>query len=617
MSSIDHSKRSFLARSAALSGVLFLGGISPLALAKNSDKKAFKISKLLSFQSIPHSTRDAVTIAEGYSAEVLISWGDGLFADSAKFHSDGSNTAADQQRQFGDSNDGMSLFEINNDRLLLVVNHESPNAQYLHKHGGELVTSGEDTLKSQASVGISVVELQRSQQGWRVNTASKYNRRLTANTPMSISGPAKGHAQLVTKEDASGSVVKGTFANCSNGQTPWGTYLTCEENFDDMFGYSSQAGDKITDEMALYGVAEKSQYGWEKFDSRFDLAKNPNEFNRFGWVVEIDPFDPTSTPIKRTALGRFKHENAAVQLAKNGKMVVYMGDDERGEFIYKFVSDERYKEGDDRHNRQLLDHGTLYVAVFDGGKKPHTGSGKWLPLVFGQNGLTPKNGFHSQADICIHTRKAARIVGGTDMDRPEWVAVNPKTGQVFCTLTNNNKRGSDKLPVNAANPREKNLYGQIIRWREQGDDHTALSFSWDMFLIAGNPNLYPPSDPRHGSSNITKALSFNSPDGLAFDRDGRIWFETDGKYSNTGDYLGQGNNQMFVGDPETGEIRRFMTGPKSCELTGICWTPDDKTMLVNVQHPGEAGDSTFPNNSPRPRSSVMMIRKNDGGTIGS
>lgn len=607
---ISLSRRGFLKTCSILSGAAFLGGYSPSVFANAAGQ-----SKLLNFKALPAATTDSVRITEGYNADVLISFGDKLFPDAPSFKDDRSNKGADYAKMFGENNDGMEFFEINRAGGVLAVNNEYPNHNTLFPHKEDLPKNADEVLKSQNVVGLSLLGLKADGVNkMRFDVRSPFNRRVTAHTPMLVSGPAKGHDLLKTKADPLGKHVLGTFGNCSSGKTPWNTYVTCEENFDDMFGASDAA--VINKNMKRYGVKPESEYGWEKFDDRFDLSKNPNEINRFGWVVEIDPLNPNSTPVKRTALGRFKHENVALQVAKNGKVVAYMGDDERGERIYKFVSKHAYKEGDIAHNKDLLDEGTLYVAIFDGGKEPLKGKGRWVALEHGKNGLTKANGFESQADIAIHTRQAADLVGGTQMDRPEWIAVNPLNGMVFCTLTNNSKRG-DTFAPNAANPRSNNIYGQIIRWRETGDDHTAETFEWDMYVMAGNPNVYPKGDPRAGSDNVTAANSFNSPDGIGFDSSGRIWIQTDGKYSNEGDFAGQGHNSMLCGDPITGEIRRFLTGPKSCEITGIAWAHNERTMFVNVQHPGEKNDSTFPHKGQTPRSSVIMISKKDGRKIGA
>ncbi|WP_426816958.1 PhoX family protein [Winslowiella sp. 2C04] len=614
----DPARRKLLAGTSAIGLTGFLaGGVWSLpadALAKGEPAG----SQLLGFKGIAASTADKIVTADGYQAEVLISWGDPLVNGAAAFDPNGKNSASDQEKQFGDNNDGMSFFPVDENRGVLAINNEYVNEQYLFAHGGSKAISEEDVRKSQAAHGISIVEIQRGADNrWQVVRPSRYNRRITANTPMVFSGPAAGDKALQTVADPSGTRVLGTFGNCANGKTPWGTYLTCEENFDTYFG-TSKSDYQVTPAQKRYTLnPNEAERNWADFDARFDMAKNPNEFNRHGWIVEIDPLDPTSTPIKRTALGRFKHENAAVTVAKNGHLVVYMGDDERGEYIYKFVSDGVVDSANPTANSTLLDNGTLYVAEFNGDAQgtPLKGSGRWLELTHGKQGLTAENGFQSQADVLINARGAADRVNATRMDRPEWIAVNPHDGRAYCTLTNNSKRGDEGMPVNPANPRPKNVYGQIIRWDENGDA-TARQFDWDMFVLCGNPIAHPQGVNR-GTPNITAENTFNSPDGLGFDRDGRLWILTDGKYSNQGDYAGQGNNQMLVGDPASGEIRRFMVGPKSCELTGIAFTPDYKTMFVNVQHPGEEGDSTFPNNSPRPRSSVIMVTRKDGGVLGA
>lgn len=615
------SRRRFIGAGALCGAALFLGGglLSRSTLAQSV--KAANDS-LLGFPTIPAATTDSISLPPGYNASVLISWGQPLHTDSPAFDASGNGSANAQELQFGDNNDGMSLFPFPGDenRALMAINNEYTNYRYLFPHGGQ-PTSAEDVHKAQAAEGVSVIEVQRSNGQWQFVQGSPYNRRIHGNTPIRMSGPASGDAWLKTAADNSGSKVLGTFQNCANGKTPWGTYLTCEENFTDCFGSSNpqqafDAGQK------RYGASVASKdIGWHLHDPRFDLAKNPNELNRHGWVVEIDPFDPHSTPVKRTALGRFKHENAALGETRDGRAVVYMGDDERGEFIYKFISRDPIDHKNPTANRNLLDHGTLYVARFDNGDgnpDQPKGKGQWLELTHGKNGLNAANGFANQAQVLIHARLAASLLGATRMDRPEWIVVSPKDGQVYCTLTNNVKRGEEGQPVNGPNPREKNIYGQILRWRESADDQGAMTFDWDLFLIAGNPGVHP-GDAKAGSANITPQNMFNSPDGLGFDADGRLWILTDGDYSNSGDFAGMGNNQMLCANPTTGEIRRFMVGPVGCEVTGIAFAPDQRTLFVGIQHPGESGGSTFPEHLPngKPRSSVMAIRRDDGGIIGA
>lgn len=615
------SRRRFIGAGALCGAALFLGGglLSRSTLAQSV--KAANDS-LLGFPTIPAATTDSISLPPGYNASVLISWGQPLHTDSPAFDASGNGSAKAQELQFGDNNDGMSLFPFPGDenRALMAINNEYTNYRYLFPHGGQ-PTSAEDVHKAQAAEGVSVIEVQRSNGQWQFVQGSPYNRRIHGNTPIRMSGPASGDAWLKTAADNSGSKVLGTFQNCANGKTPWGTYLTCEENFTDCFG-SSNPQQAFDPGQKRYGASVASKdIGWHLHDPRFDLAKNPNELNRHGWVVEIDPFDPHSTPVKRTALGRFKHENAALGETRDGRAVVYMGDDERGEFIYKFISRDPIDHKNPTANRNLLDHGTLYVARFDNGDgnpDQPKGKGQWLELTHGKNGLNAANGFANQAQVLIHARLAASLLGATRMDRPEWIVVSPKDGQVYCTLTNNVKRGEEGQPVNGPNPREKNIYGQILRWRESADDQGAMTFDWDLFLIAGNPGVHP-GDAKAGSANITPQNMFNSPDGLGFDADGRLWILTDGDYSNSGDFTGMGNNQMLCANPTTGEIRRFMVGPVGCEVTGIAFAPDQRTLFVGIQHPGESGGSTFPEHLPngKPRSSVMAIRRDDGGIIGA
>ncbi|AXA57653.1 PhoX family protein [Pseudomonas thivervalensis] len=615
------SRRSFISAGALCGAAMFLGGNllsrSVLAAAVSEGN-----SRLLGFKSIAAATADTITLPPGYKASVLISWGQPLRKNAPAFDPSGNGTARAQEVQFGDNNDGMSLFEFPGDknRALMAINNEYTNYRYLFPHGGQ-PQSAEDVHKAQASEGVSVIEVQRRRGQWQFVQESRYNRRIHGNTPIRLRGPAAGHDLLKTSADKSGKKVLGTFQNCANGMTPWGTYLTCEENFTDCFG-SSKSDLQFDEAQKRYGATVTSrEINWHLFDPRFDLAKNPNELNRHGWVVEIDPFDPDSTPVKRTALGRFKHENAALAQTNDGRAVVYMGDDERGEFIYKFVSRERINHRNAKANRNLLDHGTLYVARFDAGdgNPDHPkGKGQWIELTHGKNGLDASSGFADQAEVLIHARLAASAVGATRMDRPEWIVVSPKDGQVYCTLTNNSKRGEDGQPVDGPNPRAKNVYGQILRWRTDRDDHASKTFSWDLFVVAGNPTVHA-GTPKAGSSNINPQNMFNSPDGLGFDKAGRLWILTDGDSSNAGDFAGMGNNQMLCADPDSGEIRRFMVGPVGCEVTGISFAPDQKALFVGIQHPGENGGSTFPEHLPngKPRSSVMVITREDGGTIGA
>ena len=618
---IGLSRRGFISAGALCGAAMFLGGglLGRSALAAGVSAAN---SNLLGFDSINAATTDTISLPPGYRSSVLISWGQPLQAKGPAFDPSGKGTASEQEVQFGDNNDGMSLFAFADDpnRALMAINNEYTNYRYLYPHGGS-PASAQEVHKAQATEGVSVIEIQRKGNGWQFVQGSPFNRRIHANTPIRLSGPAAGHPLLRTRADSSGTRALGTFQNCANGKTPWGTYLTCEENFTDCFG-SSDPEQAFDAAQKRYGaVVASKEINWHQHDPRFDLAVNPNELNRHGWVVEIDPFDPLSTPVKRTALGRFKHENAALAETGDGHAVVYMGDDERGEFIYRFISRDKIDHQNPKANRDLLDHGTLYVARFDNGDnnpdRPK-GQGQWIELSHGKNGVDASNGFANQGEVLIHARMAASTVGATRMDRPEWIVVSPKDGQVYCTLTNNAKRGEDGQPVGGPNPREKNVYGQILRWKAPNGDHGADTFDWDLFVVAGNPAVHA-SQPKGGSTNITPQNMFNSPDGMGFDDAGRLWILTDGDYSNAGDFAGMGNNQMLCADPASGEIRRFMVGPVGCEVTGISFSPDHKTLFVGIQHPGENGGSTFPEHLPngKPRSSVMAISREDGGIVGA
>lgn len=606
------SRRRFLVGTAAVSAGAFLS-LNPIAKAFAAEQS----SALLNFDAVPASTADTIVVPKGYKATPLLSWGDPIFLDAPEFDASGKQNAKAQLGQFGDNTDGMSFFPISHDRAVIAVNNEYTNYDYLFDHGGEAMTA-DDVLKSQAAHGVTVFEIVKSGGEWTLDRAGSRNRRITANTEMMLTGPAAGHALMKTELDPSGMKPLGTFNNCANGETPWGTYLTCEENFNGYFGSTSSAD--LSDDHARYGIkAKQSKYQWHNQDERFDVAKHPQEPHRHGWVVEIDPHNPNSTPLKRTALGRFKHENAALLINQDGHVVVYLGDDERGEHLYKFVSKNKYQAENNAANRDLLEEGTLYVAKFDMDENELKGSGEWIELTHGKNGLTKENGFNDQAEVMIFARRAATQVGATTMDRPEWVAVHPDNKHVFCTLTNNKHRGvKEGQPVGGPNPRKENHYGQIVRWLPAGGDHTKSEFEWDLYLIAGNPTVHQGSL-YAGSENIDADNMFNSPDGIGFDKAGRLWIQTDGNYSNKGDFAGQGNNQMLCGDPMTGEVRRFLTGPIACEITGLTFSVDQKTMFVGVQHPGEKGKpSHFPGGGEsKPRSTIMAITREDGGVIGA
>lgn len=583
-------------------------------------------AQLLGFTPIPTADLlDEVVVPEGYRAEVFYRWGDPV-SDGPAFNMDASNSAADQMQQAGMHHDALQYFSLpkgsdNNDHGLLVMNHEYLDLDVIHtdgshSHSPETYTA-DKVAKEQNAHGVSLIEVRQENGQWQIVRPSSYARRLTANSPMQISGPAAGHALLRTQADPEGKNVLGTLNNCANGKTPWGTYLTCEENFHYYFAADPKH--------PRYADTERrwqryklgfSYYGWQQFDKRFDLDKEPNEANRFGWVVEFDPYDPQCIPVKRTALGRFAHENVAHKVGKDGRLAFYSGDDSKFEYIYKFITRDAWDGTLGAHHGRLLDDGILHVARFE-----EDGSARWLPLLFGENGLTTENGFVDQADVLIHARAAADIVGATKMDRPEWITVHPHTDDVFVSLTNNSDRGSEgKAAKDAANPRNQNLFGHIIKFSEA--DATATEFSWQVFVLAGEG----------------EGEQFANPDGLYIDDRGVLWIQTDVSSSvmNDGRFIAFGNNQMLAADPATGEIRRFLTGPVGCEVTGVIMTPDMKTMWVNIQHPGEmlnVLESQGINKSPqnpnaasnwpdhqlngRPRSATVLITKEDGGVIGT
>ncbi|MGY1618799.1 PhoX family protein [Geodermatophilus sp. SYSU D00691] len=572
---------------------------------------------LLGFQPIGPSTDDVVQVPPGYTARTLIPWGTPLLGSYPEFvpgtpgeaGRTAGNTADQQAQQVGMHHDGMTFFPLENgprgsERGLLVLNHEYTDEFYLHTAGyvaGYKPTTAEGVRKSQNAHGVSVVEIEKKRSGEWGHTRSSRNRRITATTPMALSGPAAGHRLLRTKADPQGRTPLGTINNCGNGETPWGTYLTCEENFNGYFRVDGPLDPESAALVSRYGVGG-DRNGWAAHDPRFVVTRDdPNEPNRFGWVVEIDPFDPRSTPVKRTALGRLKHEDATVHVSKGGRVVVYMGDDQVFEYLYKFVSEDNWTSMRAR-GRSPLDEGTLYVARFDA-----AGQGIWLPLVHGQGPLTAANGFADQGAVLVNTRQAATLLGATPMDRPEWTAVDPRTGTAYLTLTNN----ADRKTPDPANPRAANPWGHIVRWDEQGGDHAATSFAWDIFLLAGPGGA--------DGSDIAAEDAFGSPDGLWLDPDSRAWIQTDGTQP------GGANNQMLAADPYRvdaqgrPEVRRFLTGPKQCEITGIAMTPDQRTMFVNVQHPGENGQSVWPaeDGLATPRSATVVVTKDDGGVIGT
>ncbi|NJL09731.1 MAG: PhoX family phosphatase [Calothrix sp. SM1_7_51] len=610
--------------------------------------------------------QDLVTVPNGYTARVLVAWGDPIMPGAPNWLVNATQDAATQERQYGMNSDGMHFFPLSgglNSSGILCVNHEYTEEQFLH--GSEGLTGGAGVTiakvrKSQAAHGVSVFEISKTTLGnnWGVEQNSSYGRRITANTEMRISGPAAGSPLLRSKKfniTPTGSVeigvndgftAYGTLNNCANGYTPWGTYLTCEENWNGYFGHQGQTivatpGTPDAEILAgqnRYGVSQNGPYRWHDVDPRFNCRTNPLEPHTFGWIVEIDPYNAQSRPVKRTALGRFKHESVQYVVDANNRLAFYMGDDERNEYIYKFVCSGTYNPRARAANSNLLDNGILYVAKFNA-----DGTGEWIPLIHGQRGLTVENGFRDQAEVLIKTRQAADRVGATMMDRPEWTAYRPRINgfqeiEVYCTLTNNTRRGTNppssnnpngttaggsaRPPVDASNPRADNRYGHIIRWRETGRTVTATTFNWDIFVLAGDK-----TKAANYQGNIN-GDDFGAPDGLWFDNFGRLWIQTDQAGDGLGDWNAIGGNSMLCADPNSKQIRRFLTSPTDCEVTGVTSTPDGKTMFINIQHPGDRGTPTNPtvsSNWPhtqgygpsgRPRSATVVITRNDGGIVG-
>jgi uncharacterized protein len=739
------SRRQVLSGSltAAVAGIVGATGLAHAAGPKFLPPQAkgrppFGLNPTLGFQAIPVTRADTTTLPYGYKAQVLIPWGEPLNGSTPAFDGVNGNSGAEQEQQVGSHHDGMHYFPMEadpNGHGLLCVNHEYVDVNVLHVNGPSLVGGKRPTdevRKEIAAHGISVVEIKKSNGTWSL-VPGQYNRRVTAGTPMEIRGPVRGSDLVKTKYSPNGTMTRGTINNCAHGYTPWGTYLTCEENWAgyflgiqaqrisalfDALGYVGPnfrqgryfarfdlsqnkiigAIDELVDQKATtnvytqdgatlstagrallgelealltansidiplpreqtrYGVPVFSRYGWDLAESgedqyaRFDTAIKAsdatgdyrNEPNGQGWIVEIDPFDPNSVPKKRTALGRFAHEGCIFAPPQQGQpLAFYMGDDAQNEYIYKFVTKARYFKG---MRGDILDDGTLYVARFN-----EDGSGDWLALDINNRDFRTAAAmagveFRDQADVLVNTRLAADVVGATRMDRPEWGAAHPQTREVYMTLTNNTARTVDE--IDAANPRPRNATGHIIRWREQGNRAFATKFDWDIFVLAGDVGLDNSQVlPAEGGPALNDDNIFASPDGLWIDDNGILWIQTDmsGSQQAGGPF---GENSMLAANPITGEIKRFLAGPREQEVTGVVSTPDGKNLFVNYQHPGDRSNtgaggvfdpavgftSNWPDSGviyrhpdgpvppvsptgPRPRSATIVITREDGGVVG-
>jgi secreted PhoX family phosphatase len=658
------SRRQFLATSgvaAAVAGALPVPGFAAVPDAQHG------AGKHPPYKSVGPSRADAVLLSPGLRHEVLIGWGDPLFTgdpglsakDIRKLDWLDDQAAARQERRFGTNNDALAFFQAPGRRSagVLCVNHEYVMPQLslagLPESDSERAKGRDAWIKShpqsvpwmQAAHGVSVLDLQRGARGWRVLRGGPSTRRITANTPMQISGPARGDMLLRTNADPSGTVALGTFANCAGGKTPWGTYLTAEENIQDYFGGARSLAESSSDDSTKaahrrWPLRERSAYGWEVIDPRFDLRREPREPLRHGWIVEIDPQDPTSPPKKRTALGRFCHEGANTIVAKDGRVAAYMGDDAKFEYVYKFVTRDRFDPRSRAANRDLLDHGVLHAARFDA-----DGRGEWLPLVHDENGpLSSRNGFRNQAEVVIKCRAAADLLGATPMDRPEDVEPSPVTGRVYMALTKNDERAPNRrefngreidLGPNASNPRPKNDFGHIIELIEDNDDAAGTRFSWNVFLLAGDPRnpaarfltraediaaaQLAREDVYYGGFADRALVSpIACPDNLGFDPSGRLWVVTDADESLIG------NNGCFVvptSGSERGLLRQVMSAPVGAEVCGCEFTPDGTTLFLSVQHPGEGGTvdapvSHWPDGNGLPaRSAVIAVSREDGAPL--
>ncbi len=617
-----YGRRSLLAAGAAAAAIAALPGDVPAQTVAPREGGP----STLTFPELRHHLAQTDAVAEGYERQVVIRWGDPVLPGAPPFDPR-AVTEASQAKQFGYNCDYLDYFPLpigsrTADHGLLVVNHEYTNTNLIFPgmgSGREARTrsSGPQTRAELMAHGLSVVAVKREGNAWSYVKDSPRNRRITGETPMRVAGPAAGAERMKTKDDPTGMRVLGTLNNCAGGNTPWGTVLTGEENTNYYFG-GDPAKTPHQAIMRRYGIVNASLYNWWRHQDRFDVEKEPNESFRFGWVVEFDPYDPESVPVKRTALGRFKHEGATHAVSADGRVVIYSGDDERFEYVYKFVTARPWNPNDRAANRDLLDEGTLYA-----GKFLEDGKVEWLPLVFGQGPLTAANGFASQADVLIETRRAADLLGATPMDRPEDVETNPVNGRVYVMLTNNSRRTAQQ--AGGANPRPRNIHGHVLEIIPPGAgtdrvDHAATEARWALFIAAGKPGIDAGAQ-YHRATSDDGWLS--CPDNCAFDSKGRIWIATDGAPANAG--VADGLYAADTAGFGRALTRLFYQAPTGAEVCGPRFTPDDRTIFLAIQHPGEDAGSTFERPSTRwpdfaegmpPRPSVIAIVRKDGGPIG-
>ncbi|GAB1386866.1 PhoX family phosphatase [Melaminivora sp.] len=696
------SRRSLLRGGMASAGGALLGSLSLAACGGGSDGAGDSPAPLqLGFNPVAKSLADAVIVPAGYSASVLFRLGDPMAAGVPEYRNDGTDEPGSYDRRAGDHHDGMTWFGLGSgdrwepraaQRGLLVQNHEAITPVFLHPNGqtiraGARSVPGE-VLREFYLHGVSIIETSKGSNGqWSYQRDSRLNRRVHTLTPMELSGPAKGSAQLVTAYDPQGGKVRGTLNNCANGSTPWGTYLTCEENWAGYFRLASTQGHdaRTLSNYKRYGVSGEGRELWattqgaanaaeqdsyDRWNAQVRAANAAQDYrygpNTYGWVVEIDPFNPNSTPKKRTALGRFGHEGAALGPVQAGQPLVwYMGDDARNEYVYKFVSDALWDSADLGKGLaagdKYLDKGKLYVARFN-----EDGSGEWLHLSLANPAIRGYAGyaFADEADVYINARHAADAVGATKMDRPEWTSINPLNGDVYLTLTNNNASNRALDKTNAANPRsyndpkngkdqKGNPNGHVLRFADAGRNPAATRLTWDVYLFGARAS----APAQVNLSGLTADNDFSSPDGLWFSQaaPGLLWLETDdGAYTDVTNCMllaavpgqvGDGaaktivnqdgdktrEQKTFIGarpGEKNTQLKRFLVGPKGCEITGIAESGDGRALFVNIQHPGEdtaeadiGNPARYQSHWPdggnaRPRSATLVITRNDGGLIG-
>ena len=641
------SRRGLLQSGSAMAALGMMSSFG-LSACSSSSKKSGAKTATLGFESINGSKTDAVAIPEGYRASILAPWGTPLNDDAAEWKDDGSNTPQDQLNSVGMHHDGMRYFPIDgsSDDGLLVINHEYIDEDALHPNGQTMdAETGKRTIADEVrkeiyAHGVTVVRITRTNGTWQVIKNDAYNKRFTGATEMEIAGPLAGDPALITKFSPDGTSARGTLNNCGNGYTPWGTYLTCEENWPDYFTNRAE----LTESQERIGVSNgNTRYGWDEVAgdasetndefARFDTTPSGdsavmdyrNESNGHGYIVEIDPYSPNAMAVKRTGLGRFRHEGCVPGLVQEGQPVVfYSGHDARFEYIYKFVSDAVWDPADATPSNRLatgakyMDQGTLYVGQFNA-----DGSGKWIPLTLttATESGTLADLFASEAEIILNTAGAGDAVQATPMDRPEWTAVDPITGTVYLTLTNNTSRTED---TNAANPRLNNKFGHIIRW-DEGDSVT--EFTWDIFVFGAPANGLVDEN----LSGLSDLNQFASPDGLVFDERGILWIQTDNGAS---ELTEETNDQMLAIIPSAmaqGEVvnannqtnlKRMFVGPNGCEVTGLAFNPAYTSFFANIQHPGnwpyssDAAEVTPAGMTIRPRAATVVIEKLDGTAVG-